>query len=73
MVITVKGMFDNTDTLVEHFNELMSTNNIKIRVTYTVYLYEAGVTKFEFKLARLSLNLNIQRALNLIINLIFHV
>ena len=30
VVINLKGMFDNTDTFVKYFNEIMSNNNIRI-------------------------------------------
>ena len=36
-------MFDNTDTFVKGFNEVMSTNGHGIRMTYVSYLYEIKI------------------------------
>ena len=34
--INLKGMFDNTDSFVKYFNEIMSNNVVRIRMTYSV-------------------------------------
>ena len=43
VVINLKGMFDNTDTFVKYFNEIMSNNDIRIRMTYIASLYEIKI------------------------------
>ena len=43
VVISLKGMFDNTDTFVKYFNEVMSNNDIRIRMTYISALYEIKI------------------------------
>ena len=43
VVINIKGMFDNTDAFVKYFNEIMSNNNIRIRMTYISALYEIKI------------------------------
>ena len=43
MTINIKGMFDNTDSFVKHFNEIMTTNGIRIRMKYTASLYEIQI------------------------------
>ena len=43
VVINLKGMFDNTDAFVKYFNEVMSNNNIRIRMTYISALYEIKI------------------------------
>jgi len=43
VVINLKGMFDNTDTFVKYFNEIMSNDGIRIRMTYTSALYEIKI------------------------------
>ena len=41
--INLKGMFDNTDSFVKYFNEIMSDNGIRIRMTYISSLYEIKI------------------------------
>ena len=41
--INLKGMFDNTDSFVKYFNEIMSNNDIRIRMTYISALYEIKI------------------------------
>ena len=36
-------MFDNTDTFVKYFNEVMSSNGHGIRMKYTASLYEIKI------------------------------
>ena len=36
-------MFDNTDSFVKYFNEIMSNNDIRIRMTYISSLYEIKI------------------------------
>ena len=43
VTISIKGMFDNTDTFVKYFNEVMSSNGIQIRMKYTASLYEIQI------------------------------
>ena len=43
MTISIKGMFDNTDTFVKYFNEVMSSNGIRIRMKYIASLYEIQI------------------------------
>ena len=43
LVINLKGMFDNTDSFVKYFNEVMSDNGIRIRMTYISSLYEIKI------------------------------
>ena len=43
VVINLKGMFDNTDSFVKYFNEVMSDNGIRIRMTYISSLYEIKI------------------------------
>ena len=43
VVINLKGMFDNTDSFVKYFNEIMSNNSIRIRMTYISALYEIKI------------------------------
>ena len=43
ITINIKGMFDNTDTFVKYFNEIMSSNGIRIRMTYVSRLYEIKI------------------------------
>jgi len=43
VVNNLKGMFDNTDTFVKYFNEIMSNNDIRIRMTYIASLYEIKI------------------------------
>ena len=41
--INLKSMFDNTDSFVKYFNELMSNNDIRIRMTCISALYEIKI------------------------------
>ena len=43
VVISLKGMFDNTDTFIKYFNEVMSNNDIRIKMTYIASLYEIKI------------------------------
>src|SRR5690606_34895737 len=43
IIINLKGMFDNTDSFVKYFNEIMSNNEIRIRMTYISALYEIKI------------------------------
>ena len=43
VVINLKGMFDNTDSFIKYFNETMSNNVIRIRMTYIASLYEIKI------------------------------
>ena len=43
MTINIEGMFDNTDSFVKHFNEVMTGNGIRIRMKYTASLYEIQI------------------------------
>ena len=43
VVINLKGMFDNTGSFVKYFNEIMSNNVIRIRMTYITALYEIKI------------------------------
>ena len=43
ITINIKGMFDNTDTFVKYFNEVMSNNATRIRMLYTAHLYEIRI------------------------------
>ena len=36
-------MFDNTDTFVKYFHEVMSNNATRIRMLYTAHLYEIRI------------------------------
>ena len=56
VVINLKGMFDNTDSFVKYFNEIMSNNVISIRMTYISTLYEIKIQHLDgmnFSLGRL--------------------
>ena len=41
--VNIKGMFDNIDTFVKRFNEIMTNNGIQIRMKYTTHLYEIQI------------------------------
>ena len=47
VVINLKGMFDNTDSFVKYFNEVMSNNSIRIRMTYISALYEIKIQNLD--------------------------
>ena len=42
MTINLKGMFDNTDSFVKHFNEVMTGAGIR-RMKYIASLYELQI------------------------------
>ena len=41
--ITFEGKFDNVDSFVKRFNEVMQANQLNIRMIYTAYLYEIKI------------------------------
>ena len=43
VVINLKGMFDNTDSFVKYFNDIMSNNVSRIRMTEIAALYEIKI------------------------------
>ena len=43
VTINLKGMFDNTDSFVKHFNEVMTGAGIRIRMKYIASLYELQI------------------------------
>lgn len=40
VTVTFEGKFDNTDSFVKRFNEVMVSYGLNIRITYISYLYE---------------------------------
>ena len=48
-------MFDNTDTFVKYFNEVMSRNGIQIRMKYTASLYEIQIQHLDHQGTKFSL------------------
>ena len=43
ITVNMKGMFDNIDTFVKRFNEIMMGGEIRIRMLYTTHLYEIKI------------------------------
>ena len=43
VTINLKGMFDNTDSFVKNFNEVMTGAGIRIRMKYIASLYELQI------------------------------
>ena len=47
--VTIEGIFDNTDTFVKKFNEIMNSQSLPIRISYSNILYEIKILIFREK------------------------
>ena len=52
-VITIEGMFDTADSFVKRFNEIMTSEGLRIRMIYTASLYEFKIQHLDGQIFQL--------------------